>query len=357
MRPTSSTAATLALLGFFTFAAAAANADPHAPEVPEAVPVVGPKNVITVATSGGQFTSVAAALASITNASISNRYLIKVGPGTFVGRVVMKPYVDLEGSGTQLTILSAPGGNNVDSGAVLKAASNSEIRFLWVRSGSGGTTACGIFSTTGIVLTHVLVSAATGTQSTYGVYGFGAYVFINDSEITVNGGNTVGTALYATGASITVRRSVLYAQGVLGAALVTEGSSYAEIVDSELTGSRAGVEGRPGTTTVLNGVSAFGPSTGLACDGCFVLARNTAFASFSNGTAPRHGVRLSGAGARLLAQGGSITGLDATISAQPGAVVYVAGAFVSGGAVTGGGFVKCSGISDENYNFFANTCP
>lgn len=58
---------------------------------------------VTVAKSGGDYTTVAGALASITDAAAAKRYLIKVMPGVYTGGFTMKEYVDLQGSGIDVT--------------------------------------------------------------------------------------------------------------------------------------------------------------------------------------------------------------------------------------------------------------
>ena len=75
------------------------------------------ENVITVSASGGDFTSVTSALNSISNATESNPYLIKVGPGTYSVRaqIRMKPFVTLRGSGRNLTFLTGRIRNSADS--------------------------------------------------------------------------------------------------------------------------------------------------------------------------------------------------------------------------------------------------
>ena len=63
-------------------------------------------HVIVVAPSGGNFTSPVAALNSITDASETNPYLVKIMPGVYDiggGTVQMKPYVSIEGSGAGAT--------------------------------------------------------------------------------------------------------------------------------------------------------------------------------------------------------------------------------------------------------------
>jgi hypothetical protein len=56
-------------------------------------------NVITVQKAGGDFSSIAAAVNSITGNTSTNRFLVQVGPGVFTEPVIqMKPYVTLTGS-------------------------------------------------------------------------------------------------------------------------------------------------------------------------------------------------------------------------------------------------------------------
>jgi len=70
----------------------------------------GPAKQVVVAKSGGDFTSPIAAVNSITDASASNPYLVKVMPGVYdlgTASLVMKPYVYFEGSGDSSVITSA----------------------------------------------------------------------------------------------------------------------------------------------------------------------------------------------------------------------------------------------------------
>ena len=58
-------------------------------------------NLITVSKKGGDFTSIKAAVESITDATIINGYTINIGPGDFYEDVIqMKSYVDIRGSRT-----------------------------------------------------------------------------------------------------------------------------------------------------------------------------------------------------------------------------------------------------------------
>jgi len=90
-----------------------------------------PARVVWVSPSGGDFQNVQAALDSITDASSSNRYLVQVGPGTYIGAVTMKRYVDIAGSGEGLTILRST------SAVTVTGASDAELRDLTVENFSG----------------------------------------------------------------------------------------------------------------------------------------------------------------------------------------------------------------------------
>lgn len=66
---------------------------------------------VTVAKSGGDYTTITSALAAITDAATDKRYLIKVMPGTYVEAVTMKAYVDIKGSGWWNTIITQADAN------------------------------------------------------------------------------------------------------------------------------------------------------------------------------------------------------------------------------------------------------
>lgn len=136
-------------------------------------------NVIVVAKSGGDFTTLADALASITTASAGNRYLVKVGPGIYQEKVDIKDYVDIEGSGEGITILRGLGGNtdpnSAGNSATLRAngALNAEVRWLTVESdGTGQAYAAAVWTsgtTQAFRLHHITAIGSGGTTDNYGI--------------------------------------------------------------------------------------------------------------------------------------------------------------------------------------------
>lgn len=107
----------------------------------------GYENVLVVAKSGGQFTSIQAALDAIggtgpygiplPEATEVNPYLVWVAPGIYEEHVVMKSWVDVEGAGRRLTILRSPGGGQPYDRTVI-GASNSRLRSLTIENAFGG---------------------------------------------------------------------------------------------------------------------------------------------------------------------------------------------------------------------------
>ena len=142
---------------------------------------VEPANIVWVAKSGGDFTSVNAALASISDASIDNTYLIKIAPGVYTetGGIDMKSYVDIEGSGNRTTFLRAVGGttNPVTDGssATLRAGNIwAEVRSLHVDSYTSANYAVAIWTTgasnSQLRFTDVVAEAAGGFVENFGIF-------------------------------------------------------------------------------------------------------------------------------------------------------------------------------------------
>lgn len=93
--------------------------------------------IITIAKKGGDFSSVASAVNSITDSSSSNRYLLKVNPGIYTEPVIdlsLKPYISVYGSAIQSAQIF-PDANNHH---IFKLGPYNELSFLWLEgTGSG----------------------------------------------------------------------------------------------------------------------------------------------------------------------------------------------------------------------------
>ena len=130
-------------------------------------------NVTTVALKGGEYTDPAEAMNDFANwcgePSLTNPCLLKIMPGFYdigTSSVVMKRYVDIEGSGENVTKIK---GNSSSDGVVL-GASNAEIRFLSVQNTGGGAHAVAISNyLESPKITNVTAIASGGTTESIGI--------------------------------------------------------------------------------------------------------------------------------------------------------------------------------------------
>lgn len=128
---------------------------------------------------------------NIVDATPSAPYLVKLEPGTYnLGplNLQMKPYVDLEGSGEGVTLITAWGMNNDSAGELygsVNGADGVEIRNLSIESVGYDSNfetfydnAIGVYVPAGttLKLTHVTVTAYNADQQSVGVMNAGEYV-------------------------------------------------------------------------------------------------------------------------------------------------------------------------------------
>ena len=223
--------------------------------------VYSPGNTILVAVSGGDFTSLSAALASITDASASNPYLIRVAPGIYDETIDLKNYVDIEGSGEGVTILHGPGGNTNPftdgSSATLRANGilHAEVRWLTVESdGVGMSYAIAIWTggaSATLRFTHVTAGASGGAYN-IGVYNKSSSPNLRNFTASASGGtNSYG------GYSVN--------------------SSSPTIQDSALTGATNSINNISSSSAKIVNTMLAGPTTGAGSFTCF----NTYNASFA----------------------------------------------------------------------------
>jgi len=94
-------------------------------------------NTVTVQPGGRTFSTVTAALNSITDASKSRQYVVEIGAGTYNELVTCKPWVFLSGEGADQTIIAAPAQSKQTSAGTVIAASNSAIQNCAVQATTG----------------------------------------------------------------------------------------------------------------------------------------------------------------------------------------------------------------------------
>lgn len=165
------------------------------------------EGVIVVAKSGGDFTTISEALNSIADNDTNNRYQILVGPGEYSEVVTMKPYVDIVGSGTQLTRITHDGGNALQ---VVTTSDNSELRDLTVENNGSGTSSFALgLNNNGAAPTMVNVHVnAFGSTFNYAVYNQnGAHPTFRNVIVTANGGSSAVAMYHANSDSTSFNSS------------------------------------------------------------------------------------------------------------------------------------------------------
>ncbi len=198
------------------------------------------KNVITVAKSGGDFNDPAAAMASITDATVDNRYLIYIGPGEYSlqSTLEVKRGVSLIGAGQELTILTgAVASDHSDNrSALLGITGGTKIGSMSIENTGGGNYAFGIsdssydlytayvddvtvrvsggsinrgVSITGtdyLSITNSRISASGGGSYSYGVYLISREINFDNVRVIVSSGSNV-RGIFSNNAKITVKNS------------------------------------------------------------------------------------------------------------------------------------------------------
>ncbi|MCU1366029.1 MAG: hypothetical protein JWN39_1668 [Ilumatobacteraceae bacterium] len=196
-------------------------AGPQGIQGPPGVNATNPAHVITVGTSGGDFANPIAALNSITTNSATNHYLIRIAPGTYdtgTTGVVLKNFVDIEGSGQGTTVITcqcAGGASPATDGStatlraelpVVVASTTSEVRDLTVvnRGGGAGGVAIWAGNTAGTVSLRNVTATASGASNTnIGVFSDQAVLTLDGVTGQATGGTTtVGVYFFGSAASV-----------------------------------------------------------------------------------------------------------------------------------------------------------
>ncbi|HMQ32649.1 MAG TPA: pectinesterase family protein [Chloroflexaceae bacterium] len=237
--------------------------------------------VITVAASGGDFTSVAAALDSIASPSADNRYLVWVAPGTYTesALVRVRPYVHLKGSGPNATVItsartaSSPG----EGAATARLDDNGRISDLTIRNTGAGTYGIGVWSaeaTRAAAIDGAVVEAVgAGGTGHYAVYLNDAEPAIRDSVLRASGATGFGTGVNAALGVVNVSggfpQPLVQASSLLGGNVDPHGktcagntgtgfglqyaNAAAEIVDSLVCGDHRAIFGGTNGITRVEG--------------------------------------------------------------------------------------------------------
>ncbi|MFT4540839.1 MAG: hypothetical protein ACI835_003298 [Planctomycetota bacterium] len=231
----------------------------------EVVGLSRPGNLILVAGNGGDFTSVAEALASITDSSDSNRYCVLVAPGVYSESDVcaVPAFVELRGSGRTATVVTSTRSGAVQnsSSATVSITAESRVSRMTIRNeGSSSTFSIGIYG---------------GDLSRDTV--------LEDLDIRVDGSGGVGHfAVYVSESDMTIESCKLFAGGANAGAAINAAFSCVDnagafsqplLRNSELEGD--------GT---VSGFGCFYSKTAATIEGCLVQGDFRSISASISGT-------------------------------------------------------------------------
>jgi hypothetical protein len=262
------------------------------------------QNVVTVAKGNGNFTDPVAAVNSITDASATNPYLVLIAPGiyTLTTTLVMKPYVDISGSGENITkITGAISGSDLATSSIIKGANHTTLSNLSISNVGGNSVSIGIY-TTGLDITarlqQVLATATGGTVNNIGVCSYdhsspimtgvnviasggianaGIYNYsfsspiMTDVNIVVSTGTSLNHGVDNQDHSSPIMTGVntIVSGGTTNYGITNTDSSSPQIRRSSIAGATDGLHNISATatisqSTIFNGVS----GTGFTCVAC-----------------------------------------------------------------------------------------
>jgi hypothetical protein len=208
-------------------------------------------NIITVAKANGDFTDPIKALASITDASESNRYLLIIGAGEFSlsGSLIMKSNVNIVGSGQALTtLIGAVSSNDLSAAAAfVVTADSTRLEGLSIINLGGPDIYCfgiangqiGQSATTEIVDVKVDVS---GCGQVRGVLNIVAKSSFKNLTVNAVDGSGSSIGMDSTISEIVISRSVISATGGSANIGIRNTTSSLTFRDSTIKASGGGTQ-------------------------------------------------------------------------------------------------------------------
>lgn len=322
------------------------------------------------------------ALAGISSPSATNRWLLKIEPGIYdVGgtSLVMRPYVDVEGSGIDATTIRGNGDASEYNNATILGADNAELRLLTVQA-IGPTSTSSVIAMAnydGASPRVYRVKFVAQAQTVWGMRNVNAAPLIEECEVSVTGTATGSDAygLVFRGFSPPSRRSSIQrskvavsgATGNYGVFMadslsltsiqdsrfdVTGGSTTQGLYAFPVAGWWSGNEALTIRDTEVNSAGGSEASYGIrfATSGIYLSILNSKI--FGHLSPTTYGVVQGGT---VIAQWSHIVGFNQTIQAAGSASIQ--STYLQGGPATASVWLGCMGVWDENGVFYTNSCP
>ncbi len=284
------------------------------------------QNVIVVAKSGGDYTTIQAAIDSIADAAADNAYLVWVAPGVYSETVTMAPYVHLQGAGQAATVITSTIGNDPPylTEATVILADHVTLRDLTI--GNSGTQyyQAAVLAGDGItqtVMTGVTVLAQGQGTVNHAIYmdGTGIGMTLQNVDALAENASSANTALSGLGA-LTVRGGSYIARGGGWAEAILYTGSGASLIAERVVGLAENgsdhnyglVSGGSSTLhggsfiarggTYARGIYSYGAGTTLEAEGVTALAEDGS--SYNRGLYNASGVSATLRSGSFTARGG-----------------------------------------------------
>jgi len=138
-------------------------------------------NVITVSAENGDFTSPVAAMNSIGETSLGNRFLIVIGPGVYEvsTAIIMKEWVTIQGAGqeaTKITGAISTGDFPCETSAIVRGQNNAALTDLTIENRGGSVFSIAIYNREASPRIERVTAMAIGGD------GYGTGIFNEDSS-------------------------------------------------------------------------------------------------------------------------------------------------------------------------------
>lgn len=209
------------------------------------------EGVAVVARSGGDFSSIQAAIDSATP-NPPQRHLVYVAPGTYNETVTMKPYVDVVGAGRDVTTVSCDCGHSApDAGATVTLAPASDLKELTVENSTSESHAVAVRGDDidQTLLERLTIRSNGGSAGNVGLSLESSVVNLFRVDASVSGGAAPGTGARLHDSSIRWRGGEVNASGsdavgIETAETVSSGFSDVAVTDVEVSASSGDVGNR-----------------------------------------------------------------------------------------------------------------
>ena len=330
-----------------------------------------PERVVWVADDGtGDFLLLSTALASISDASVSNPYVVRIAPGEYTetATVALKTYVAVEGSGQGVTTITcACGGADYDASSATVSAGDivAEIRHLTINNTGGDTRSYGVYTedvVDGSVSMSDVTATATGGTYNYGVSNESSSPSMTDVTATGTGGtSSYGVSNSSSSPTMTdVTATATGGTNNRGVHNYSSSSPSMTNVTATATGgtNNRGVYNFASSSPSMTNVTA--TATGGTNNNYGVYNNSSSSPSMMNVTATATGgTNNSGvdnvSSSSPSVRNSSFTGDDDSIYNSGSSSAQVADTMLDG-TVTAGGGLTCVGAYDETFSALNASC-